>query len=262
VSQHAIDRMAVEVDGEGDAVVLVHGLGGTSNTWTPMMPALARHRVVRLDLPGSGRSDRAHALAAGPLSIDRLVSAVLRVCSALRVERAWFGGHSLGTIVCQHLAVQEPGMVKGLLLFGAIAAPPDAGRTGMWERAAKARAEGMAGIAQAIVQGALSAHSRETQPVTVACVRESVMRQDPEGYARTCEALADAQPADLSRVACSALVVTGDEDAIAPPQVARGLASRLPQARVEVLPRCGHWTPLERAAECQGLARDFLARAR
>ena len=36
-----IDRMAVEVDGDGDAVVMVHGLGGTTNTWTPLMPALA-----------------------------------------------------------------------------------------------------------------------------------------------------------------------------------------------------------------------------
>jgi len=48
-----IDRIAVEEEGEGPAVVCVHGLGGSSNTYTPLMPALARHRVVRIDLPGS-----------------------------------------------------------------------------------------------------------------------------------------------------------------------------------------------------------------
>ena len=37
---HWIDRMAVEVDGEGDPIVMVHGLGGTTNTWTPLLPAL------------------------------------------------------------------------------------------------------------------------------------------------------------------------------------------------------------------------------
>ncbi len=31
--------MAVEVDGEGDPIVMVHGLGGTTNTWTPLLPA-------------------------------------------------------------------------------------------------------------------------------------------------------------------------------------------------------------------------------
>ncbi|HEY1227895.1 MAG TPA: alpha/beta fold hydrolase, partial [Ramlibacter sp.] len=40
-------------------VVCVHGLGGSSNSWTPLMPALARHRVIRVDLPGSGRSQGA-----------------------------------------------------------------------------------------------------------------------------------------------------------------------------------------------------------
>jgi len=262
VSLHAIDRISVEVDGEGDAVVMIHGLGGSSNTWTPMMPALARHRVVRPDMPGSARSDRAHALDAGPLSIDRLVSSVLRVCGALRIERAWFVGHSLGTIVCQHLAVREPAMVKGLVLFGAIAAPADAGRAGLRDRAAKARVEGMAGIADAIVQGALSASSRVTQPVTVAFVRESIMRQDPEGYARTCEALADAVPADVSQLDVPVLIVTGDEDATAPPNAARSLAGRMPRARVEVLSRCGHWTPVERPDECQGFLRDCLERGR
>ena len=38
MSFHWIDKMAVEVDGEGDPVVMVHGLGGTTNTWTPLPP--------------------------------------------------------------------------------------------------------------------------------------------------------------------------------------------------------------------------------
>ena len=65
-----IDRIAVEEEGEGPAVVCVHGLGGSGNTWTPLMPALARHRVIRIDLPGSGRSQRAE----GTLTIERFVT--------------------------------------------------------------------------------------------------------------------------------------------------------------------------------------------
>lgn len=262
MTHRSVDRIAVEVDGDGDALVLVHGLGGSVNTWTPMLPALSRLKCIRLDLPGSGRSSRAHLLGAGALSIDALVTAVLRVCGAVGVERAWFGGHSLGTIVCQHLAVREPRLVRGLMLFGPLLAPPDAGRAGLRQRAAKARADGMGDIADAIVQGALSPSSRASQPVTVAFVRESLMAQDPEGYARTCEALADAQAADLTGVEVPALLVTGDEDAIAPPQSARSVAAKLQDTRVEVLPRCGHGTPVERAAECQSLAREFLARHR
>ena len=99
---HLVDKIAVEDEGEGDAVVCVHGLGGTSNTWTPLMGALSRHRVVRMDLPGSGRS---HAALSGPLSIARMVDAMQAVCSRLGITRAHWLGHSMGTIVCQHLAV-------------------------------------------------------------------------------------------------------------------------------------------------------------
>jgi hypothetical protein len=69
---HSIDRMTVEDEGEGDAVVCVHGLGGTSNTFTALMPVLGRHRVLRVDLPGSGRSQHAE----GALSIERFAGAV------------------------------------------------------------------------------------------------------------------------------------------------------------------------------------------
>ena len=64
------------------AVVCVHGLGGSTNTFTPLMPALARHRVVRVDLPGSGRSHRVE----GPLSIERFVETLLSVCTRLNVD--------------------------------------------------------------------------------------------------------------------------------------------------------------------------------
>lgn len=259
-----IDKMAVDVDGEGPALVCVHGLGGSTNTWTPLMAAFERHRTVRIDLPGSGRSQRAYALNDGPLTIRSLVDAVLRVCGALGIERAHFAGHSLGTIVCQHLAAAEPQRVASLMLFGPLAAPPEAARAALAQRATRARAEGMHPIADALLATALSATTRNTLPLAVAMTRESLLAQDAEGYARSCEALAAAQAAPLDHLRLPVLLVTGDEDAVAPPQSVRALAERLRAAgsevTVEVLARCGHWTPFERAADCTRLAREFLAR--
>ena len=261
---HLIERMVVEDEGEGDAVVCVHGLGGSASTFTPLMPALSRHRVLRIELPGSARSQRAE----GALSIARFVEAVQAACSKAGVTRAHLVGHSLGTIVCQHLAVEAPKLVRSLALFGPLAAPPDAARTAIRARAAKARGEGLNGmheITLALVNAALSADTRSRNPLAVAYVRESLMRQDGEAYARTCEALADAQPAALDRIGVPVLLVTGDEDGVAPPQAVRALAERLhgaPGARVVVLPRCGHWTPIERPEECARELRDFLSSQR
>lgn len=258
---HLVDRVAVEEEGEGDAVVCVHGLGGSSNTWTPLMPALARHRVLRVDLPGSARSQQAE----GPLSIARYVDAMVAVCSRLGIARAHWLAHSMGTIVVQHLAVAQPKLVRSLALFGPLAAPTEPARANIRARAAKARAEGMQDITEALLQGSLSADTRQRLPLAVAFVRESLMRQSGEAYARSCEALADAQAADVSPCKLPLLLVTGDEDGVAPPQVVRTLAERFhgaTSARVVVLPRCGHWTPIERHEECVRELRDFLAAQR
>ena len=254
---HIIDRMVVEDEGEGDAVVCLHGLGGTANTWTPLMPALARHRVLRPDLPGSGRST-----VEGALSIERFVDAVLSACTRLNIKRAHFLGHSMGTIVCQHIAVAQPKLVRSLALFGPVHALADPARSAIRARAAKVRSDGLAAmyeVAQALVVGALSADTRQRLPLAVAFVRESLQRQNPDAYARSCEALADAQAAAVERIEAGALLVTGDADAIAPPQAVRDLAGRMKDARVVVLNRCGHWTPVERAEECSRELREFLS---
>jgi 3-oxoadipate enol-lactonase len=247
-----VERMAVEVDGQGEAMVMVHGLGGTSNVFTPQMEVAGRMRTVRPDLPGSGRSP-----ANGTLTIQTYVDKVVAAARTLGVERAHFVGHSMGTIVCCHIAEQHPSLVRSLALLGPLLAPSDAARQGLRDRAAKARTEGMAPIAEAIVQAATSADTKSTQPVTVALVREFLMRQDAEGYAKSCEALASAQPADVGRNKCKTLLITGDEDVVTPPSGVRAMAERMDTPQTIILNRCGHWTGLERTREVNQALRSF-----
>jgi pimeloyl-ACP methyl ester carboxylesterase len=170
----------------------------------------------------------------------------------------------MGTIVAQHIAAARPDVVASVALFGPLIAPPDAARTAMTARAAKARegAAGMHEITQALLNAAISADTRQRLPVAVAFVRESLMRQEGDAYARSCEALAGAQAAAVERIEAPVLLVTGDEDGVAPPQAVRAMADKLHGAKstkVVVLSRCGHWTPVERPEECQRELREFLA---
>lgn len=258
---HLIEKVAVEDEGSGDAVVCVHGLGGSSNTWTPLMGALAGMRVVRIDMPGSARS----AGVGGTISIERLADCIVTVCTRLNIERAHLLGHSMGTIVCQHVAAAQPKRVRSLSLFGPLIQPADVARAAMRTRAAKARegGGGMQEIATTLMNAATSADSRQRSPAAAAFVRESLMRQDPEGYARSCECLADAKAAEVERIVAPTLLVTGDEDTVAPPQAVRAMAERLTGVkdgvRVVVLSRCGHWTPIERPEDCARELRGFLS---
>jgi 3-oxoadipate enol-lactonase len=267
MSVSLIEGMVVDARGTGDAILFIHGLGGTMNAWTPLLPAFNRFRCIRPELPGAGRSHKAYALGAatphgGKISVETHVDALLRACEALGVARAHVAGHSFGTIIGLHLAVKAPDLVRSLSLFGAMAQPVPQQRENMRARAALARQQGMFETAQMISDVALSASTKETQPVTVAYVRETVLSQDAEGFARNCFALADAQSAELRKVDCPALIINGDEDVVTPLSGARWLADQLKSARVEVLNRCGHWPMQERSVESQRLMRDFIDRIR
>jgi pimeloyl-ACP methyl ester carboxylesterase len=252
-----VERLAIEIDGDGEPVVMIHGLGGTTNTFTPLLGAFARNRRVRFDLPGSGRSSRVE----GPLSIATFVQAVVKVMAAAKIEKAHVVGHSMGTIVATHFAANEPNAVRSLALFGPLLAPPDQARANIKARAGRARQEGMQGIADALVQASTSSETKQKRHAAVAFVRESLMGQDPDGYARSCEALAEMQAADTSRIGCPTLLVTGDDDVVSPPQSVRMMGQKIAGSRVEVLRGCGHWTPVEKPDECIALLKQFYATA-
>ena len=168
-----------------------------------------------------------------------------------------------GTIVATHLAAAKPAAVRSLALFRPLLAPPEPARAAIRARGEKARTGGvpaMQEIADALVVAATSSETRAKRPTAVAFVRESIMRQDPDGYARSCEALVAALSADTTRIDCPTLLVTGDEDAVAPPQSVRMMAQKIAGSRVDVLRGCGHWTPIEKPEECSDLLRRFHMR--
>ena len=245
-----------DTGGEGRAVVMIHGLGGTSNTFEPLMPALEGWRVVRPDLPGAGRS----ALKPNLKTIPDLARAVTDALTAIKVRRAVIVGHSMGTLLAQHMAVAAPHRVEGLVLFGALTEPPETARQGLQARAETALKDGMAGIADTVSQASLSERTRSTNPAARAFVRESLMRQPPAGYAAHCRALAAATAYPPMRIRCPVQLVTGADDPVAPRHMAEALNTGLPDSKLDILPGVGHWAPLEAPADCQRLLSEALKR--
>ena len=234
--------------------------------WTPLAPAL-RASPARPPRPAG----------LGPLAprrrraVDRRASsqaalrALARCRRRARACRRPFDGHDRRrpSRAREHPAGAQPRAVRP-----AARAARRGARRPSRARGAKARSEGVAGmqaIADALVQAATSAETKAQRPAAVAFVRESLMRQPPDGYARTCDALADAQAADASRISCPD--AAGDRR--------RGRASRRRsrcaqmgeqdrrrQRQVEVLRGCGHWTPLEMPDECTRAPAPLLRAAR
>jgi 3-oxoadipate enol-lactonase len=248
-----------ELGGEGAPLIFVHGLGGTSNTWYAQAQVLKRDfRVIGYDLAGSGRS----SVPEKDISISSHVEDLRQLARETGGGRVHLAGHSMGTIICQSVAAEWPEIPASLVLAGALHRPAEAARAALTQRAAKARAEGMRGIAEAIVAGGTASDTKVNQPVAAAFVRESLMGQSAEGYARNCEALAQANAADLARISCPVLLLTGDEDKTASPDVARSISTALHKAELQILPACGHWTPVERPKQVSYAMTVFYSRIR
>src|SRR3954470_4996676 len=106
-------QVGYRMAGEGPAVVLVHGLAGSSTTWWPVMPALAeRYTVVAPALLGHGKSGKPR----GDYSLGAYASGIRDLLVALDIERATFVGHSLGGGIAMQLAYQFPERCERLVL--------------------------------------------------------------------------------------------------------------------------------------------------
>ena len=241
--------------GSGPAVVLIHGLGGSANTFEPQAMALSgSYRVIRPDLPGTARSAGDAAASFEVLAED--LAERVRAIAPL----AHWVGHSLGSVLCQRIAAKHPEQVASLALVGPFWEAPPAAQNALRQRAQRVRTEGMAAFADAYLGAALAAHTASAQPAARAYLRESLQRTPAEVYAAYCELLAAHKAYDLAALPMRSLLVTGDEDTVAPVALIERMKVALPCAAMRVLPACGHWAPLEAPHELTAVLREHFER--
>jgi pimeloyl-ACP methyl ester carboxylesterase len=102
--------------GEGPPLLLIHGIGDSSQTWTDILPVLAeRHTVIAPDLLGHGASAKPRA----DYSIAAYACGMRDLLTVLGVERVSVVGHSLGGGVAMQFAYQFPERCERLILVGA-----------------------------------------------------------------------------------------------------------------------------------------------
>jgi pimeloyl-ACP methyl ester carboxylesterase len=242
--------LAYEVQGTGPTIIMVHGLGGTSNTFQPQAADLAKkYRVIRPDLPGAGRS------AGKPA--QNLVAIADSLMELSDAPAHWVG-HSLGAVICQVLASRHPQAVKSLSLLGPFTEAAPAARAALADRAAKVRAEGLDWFVDTYISNSLAGEITKANPSVAAFLRESLLRQSPSHYADFCTELAAHRAVALSSIAAPTLLITGDEDKVGTVPSVTAMSQQLPDAVLLVLQQCGHWLTVERPDEVtSALERHF-----
>ncbi|KAF2715261.1 hypothetical protein K504DRAFT_421851 [Pleomassaria siparia CBS 279.74] len=246
---------------EGPPIVFIHGLGGTLDCWNPLISTLSltkSHSLHLFDLEGHGLSPTSPL---STLSISSFATDVKGVFEKASITSgATVVAHSMGCLIALAFAIENPHLVKKLVLLGPLPSPlPEAISQGYRTRATMARTKGMAAVVDAVVTSEVSQHTKSKNPLATAAVRLALMGQDPEGYAKACSALAGSiETLDLGKVQAETLVVTGKEDKVLSPQLCQTYARELKAKEPVVLKNVGHWHVFEDVWEVSQAVRVFL----
>lgn len=116
------DRIAYRDEGDGEVLLLVHGMAGSSETWRGLVPRLAEnYRVVAPDLLGHGASDKPR----GDYSLGGFAVWLRDFMDALGIARATVIGQSLGGAIAMQFAYQHRQRCERLVLIGSAGLEPE-----------------------------------------------------------------------------------------------------------------------------------------
>jgi pimeloyl-ACP methyl ester carboxylesterase len=246
----------IESEGTGPGLLCLHGMGGAALWFKGLAVRLRnRHRVMAMDLPGTGRNRAGHS----PFSVERCVEAVLRIAERESSPVSLLG-HSLGTIIALKAFAAAPRLFRSLIFVGGLPAVNPAMRVRLAQRRLRIQAEGMAGIGWSAASGVFARATLEEQPEIAAQYARAFEAIPAQEYLEVLDALLAADAAHaVPSAAAPSLVLTGSEDAYAPPEDSRLFLSTLPGARRGVEIRdCGHMPFLERPEAFSSEIANFL----
>jgi len=110
-------KINYKIAGEGPAILILHGWGGSSDSWTNTQEILAKknYKIIVPDLPGFGKS----GLPSFALNVDEFCKILEKFISELGLDRFYLLGHSFGGALAVKYALKYPQKIKGLILVGA-----------------------------------------------------------------------------------------------------------------------------------------------
>ena len=250
--------------GEGHPVILLHGSGPGATGWSNFGPNMAylakRYRVLAVDMPGWGRSD-----AVSPEERDH-VKAALEFMDALDIPRAAFVGNSMGGMTSLRFAATHPERIShlitmgsgapGVKLFGAGDGPTEG---------LKILAEGYRDPSPATIRRLVEIMTFDSAFVSDELIEQRSLsaRSRPDHLANFIAGIGVPRfmptEQELAAIATPTLLFHGRDDRVVHYENSLKLLALIPNSRLVLLNRCGHWAQLEHAAEFNRYVDDFIS---
>ena len=251
-------RIACSMQGDGELLVFLHGIGGNRRNWSPQFPRFsARHTCLAWDARGYGDSEDDPPLTSFADFADDLAALLVH----LDRGPAHVVGLSMGGMIALDLVDRYPGLVASLVLADSAAgfgpSTPEE-RAEFLDRRLTPLLSGarMADIAPSLIEVLVTPGA---SPNAVEMVRDSLLRLRPEPYMNALRAFTTTDfTASVQRIDKPCLVIVGEEDRVLPLARSQALAASIRGSRLAVIPACGHLSNIECAEAFNDHVEAFL----
>jgi len=239
------------------ALLLVHGFPLDRRLWAAQVDPFANMtRVISPDLRGHGRSQ----VVPGPFTMEQHADDLAALLDHLKVRQTVVAGLSMGGYVAFAFWRRYPKRVRGLILADTRAEPDGAAaRAGRDAAMVTVQQMGAAAYADEMLPRLLAPANLADAKIAGAALK--MMAEQPvEGIIGALGGLRDRTDSrdTLPTITVPTLVIAGDVDVITPPADARALTAAIPGARLVVIPKAGHLSPLENPRAFNAAVRTFL----
>jgi pimeloyl-ACP methyl ester carboxylesterase len=243
--------------GNGPPLLLIMGLGWTSDMWFRSRPVLsAQFRTFAFDNRGVGRSD----VPTGPYPIAVMACDAAAVLDAAGVESAHVFGMSMGGMIAQEFALLYPRRVRSLILGCTAPGGPHAVQA---EREAiqllTATGKPPEELAKAVIPFIYDAGTPLERIEEDFTVRRKWF-PTPEGYFAQLQGIMALEAySRLPQIAAPTLVIHGESDRLIPPQNAKLIAARIPSAKLVLISHASHIFPCDQPEIAHRAMLEFLS---
>jgi pimeloyl-ACP methyl ester carboxylesterase len=266
------DKVAYRDEGDGETLLLIHGMAGSSDSWRSVLPQLSKkYRVIAPDLLGHGQSDKPRY---SDYSLGAFAVWLRDLLDELGVSQATLVGHSLGGGVAMQFVYQHPDYVKRLVLISSGGLGPD---VGLILRLLSAPGAELV-LPVVAPQFVLTAGNKVRSWLSAAGLQSPRGAEiwsaysslsDPatrQSFLRTLRSVVDYRGQAVSAVSKLGLrehlpimAIWGERDDIIPVDHAHAAHEARPDVRLELLPNVGHFAHVEAPNDVVELIEDFIA---